>query len=101
MAHDPTLQGKKRSSKWRNVRAIYIKKFPICAVCGGKTKISVHHIYPFHLFPELELKMDNLITLCNYKRCHINYGHLFSYKSYNINIKADAYYFNQKIKNRL
>ena len=100
MAHDPRTFGLKRRPKWRKVRARHLKKFPKCAVCKGKTRLTVHHCKPLHYFPELELDPTNLITLCEYRRCHIGFGHLNNFKSYNPDIRADAYYFNQKIVNR-
>jgi hypothetical protein len=97
-------KGSKRSGHWPSVRKAYLKKFPYCGVCGGKKKLEVHHIRPFHLHPELELDSSNLITLCeNYSdgvNCHLLFGHLGSFKSYNINVFHNALEWNRKIEER-
>ena len=54
----------KRSPQWGSVRKKHLKNNPVCAACGAKIGVQVHHIRPFHLFPELELEPSNLITLC-------------------------------------
>jgi len=53
-----------RSPKWTVVRNKHIKNNPECAACGGNDNLQVHHLKPFHMFPELELEPSNLITLC-------------------------------------
>ena len=95
--------GTARSSKWPKLEKTHLQKQPLCQLCGGNKKLSVHHIKPFHLHPELELESDNLITLCEGKKfvnCHLFFGHLGNYKSYNINVIEDVKNWNQKIKNR-
>lgn len=54
----------KRSPQWERVRKQHLKNNPACAACGKTDSVQVHHIRPFHLFPELELVSSNLITLC-------------------------------------
>ncbi len=102
MAHDPKTQGKKRSSKWRKVRNAYKKKNPKCALCKGKVKVEIHHKKPFHLFPELELVKNNLISLCESGKygitCHQLVGHLGNYKRYNPNVEIDVIIWNYKLK---
>lgn len=86
-----------RSSKWPTVRKHFLE-IPgnnICAACGGKDKIEVHHKMPYHLHPELELDVNNLISLCESKQinnliCHLVYGHLNNYKTFNPNVVEDA-----------
>lgn len=53
-----------RSPKWEGVRKKHLASNPTCAACGGADHLQVHHLKPFHLFPELELEPSNLITLC-------------------------------------
>ena len=53
-----------RSHRWETVRNRHLKDNAICAACGATDHLQVHHIRPFHLFPELELEPSNLITLC-------------------------------------
>lgn len=86
-----------RSPKWRTVRKEFLMRFPTCAVCGKK-KIEVHHIVPYHVDKDKELSLGNLITLC--KGHHLDIGHLGSWKSWNVDVEADAEYFNNKRQNR-
>jgi 5-methylcytosine-specific restriction endonuclease McrA len=90
-----------RSHKWKNVRKEFLTNHPTCAICGGKENLQVHHIRPFHLFPDLELFESNLMTLCEgSKNHHLEFGHLENFKSYNPSIKEDATVWYNKIKNR-
>jgi 5-methylcytosine-specific restriction protein A len=83
----------KRSPKWITVRAKFLKENSSCAACGGKNNLNVHHIKPFHLYPELELEPSNLITLCECNQkginCHLLVGHLGNFKSINPYIFQD------------
>ena len=80
-----------RSSHWKVVRDNFVKNNPACAACGSKTKLQVHHMQPFHLYPNLELSHDNLICLCmDVNECHLLIGHGDDYKCYNPNVKEDA-----------
>lgn len=94
----------KRSSHWSSVRAQHLVKQPKCAVCGGAEKLQVHHIHPFHLHPELELDPDNLITLCESGpgklNCHIIFGHLGNFRSYNPDVEQDATIWAEKFSHR-
>lgn len=89
-----------RSPKWEEVRKRHTKSF--CEACGSKNgvlnRLNLHHIKPFHLFPELELEPSNFITLC--RTCHFLFGHLRSWKSYNVTVLEDARYLLNKINNR-
>ena len=84
----------KRSKEWNKVRKQHLIDNPICAACGETKKLEVHHINPFHLYPELELDPDNLITLCETASkgiiCHLNIGHNGNYKEINNNVLEDA-----------
>lgn len=89
----------KRAIGWPKVREEHLKQHPECAACGSTKGLQVHHIKPFHKFPELELDPDNLITLCN-KSCHLYFGHLKYYKSWNVDVRIDAENFYNKVKAR-
>ena len=82
--------GMERSPKWPHVEKLHLKLEPACAACGSVKKLNVHHKKPFHLFPELELDLNNLITLCMDKECHEKIGHGGNFKDYNPNIVEDA-----------
>jgi 5-methylcytosine-specific restriction endonuclease McrA len=83
---------KLRSPKWDNVRDNFIKTHKTCAACGGDDNLQVHHIEPFHLHPQKELDVDNLIVLCEegFTRCHLKVGHLGNWKKINPNVLTDA-----------
>jgi 5-methylcytosine-specific restriction endonuclease McrA len=70
-----------RSPKWRSIRHKHITSHPECAACGNMEDNHVHHIKPFHLFPELELEPTNLLTLC--PTCHLVFGHFYNWLDYN------------------
>jgi 5-methylcytosine-specific restriction protein A len=82
----------KRSSKWPAVAKAFLQSHPTCRACGGHDRLNVHHKEPFHLFPERELDLKNLITLCMGigKHCHILLGHGDDFKTYNPHIEKDA-----------
>lgn len=90
-----------RSSKWGEVRKNHLKENPYCIVCGGTRKLEVHHIKPFHLYPELELEPSNLVTLCEDASygiiCHLFIGHMGSYRFQNPNVLEDAKKIREKI----
>jgi len=77
-------KSKKRSSHWNETRDAFLKGHPSCAACGGKEHLQVHHIKPFHLYPQLELEEANLLSLCmgGYE-CHLRIGHGDDFQSYN------------------
>lgn len=79
-----------RSAKWRKVRADFLVLFPSCTACGTKTNLNVHHIRPFHLYPELELEPANLITLCEQHNCHYLFGHFLDWKAFNPKVVTQA-----------
>jgi 5-methylcytosine-specific restriction protein A len=102
-----TLQGKapfksQRSPHWSSVRKHHLALHPKCAVCEDTAKLEVHHIKPFHLYPELELEPNNLITLCESKSygiiCHLLIGHNGNYRSINPNVLEDVDIWNKKLK---
>lgn len=93
--------GSKRSKQWPRVRKAHLKLNPRCALCGGKKKVEVHHIVPFHVEPALELVAANLITLCESRKggitCHLFAGHLGSYRRQNKAVVEDACYLSQRL----
>lgn len=83
----------RRSSKWRKIRKSFLSLNGSCAACGCTKYLEVHHIEPFHERPELELDFSNLITLCDKpgkENCHLQIGHLGSFKNKNPNVREDA-----------
>ncbi len=92
--------GAARSPHWRKVRAEYLKIHPACEACGATESLDVHHCLPYHLRPDLELRPDNLICLCEKHGCHFTFGHLYWWESWNKDVRADAAAFLKKVKNR-
>ncbi|GER90013.1 hypothetical protein KDW_41750 [Dictyobacter vulcani] len=85
--------GRARSPQWPRVAHEHLSHEPACVVCGHRGKgLQVHHIKPFHLYPELELDPKNLITLCEVRgrTHHLLIGHLDDWQSYNIRVRADT-----------
>jgi 5-methylcytosine-specific restriction protein A len=92
--------GKKRDGRWPALRRLFLKG-KVCAVCGGKKKLEAHHILPFHLYPARELDPNNLIPLCEGPgNCHLSFGHLHNFSSYNADVVNDAANFAFKIAHR-
>lgn len=89
-----SLESAQRSPHWDNVRKAYLKDHPICFICGTSKDLQVHHIRPFHLYPELELDPKNFITLCTSKywgfNCHLVAGHAGNFRWENIHVVEDA-----------
>lgn len=102
IAGKASLDSPTRSSKWRSVRAAYLRIHPCCAVCGGTRSINVHHIQPFHTHPELELDPSNLITLCESGKkglnCHLLVGHLGNFRNINTESVNDSIIWSEKLK---
>lgn len=96
--------GTARSSHWSSVRKHHLEAHPACEMCGGTAKLEVHHVRPFHLHPDLELEPSNLVTLCEANKdganCHLLFGHLGNFRSWNTAVEADATEWNGKIKSR-
>lgn len=88
-----------RSPRWKTVRKNFLEINNSCAACGRIKNLEVHHIVPVHLDPSKELDIDNLIVLCD-NPCHLLFGHLLDYKSWNINVISDSSNYLQKIKSR-
>lgn len=93
---------KLRSSEWRKVRNDHLKIEPICQWCGGKRKLEVHHIEPFHENVSRELDPTNLITLCEAKglMCHLHKGHNGNFRDINANIREDCFNHQKELKNK-
>jgi 5-methylcytosine-specific restriction enzyme A len=96
--------GHARSAHWPTARKRQLALHPVCELCGGSEDLEVHHIRPFHLHPDLELDPANLITLCEAKKgginCHLAFGHLGNFRSFNVDVETDAAQWAAKIKNR-
>lgn len=101
---DYAMFGAARSPGWPEARNKHLAANPNCVICGhhDKKQINVHHKKPFHLFPALELDPTNFVTLCESAgmNCHITFGHLGNFKSYNMSIDEDLKVWSEKVKSR-
>lgn len=88
-----------RSSQWSSVRKEHLKYQSECQACGRTKDLEVHHIEPFNINPSRELDPTNLITLCS-KGCHLIFGHLMDYKSWNKDVVSDCANYKQKLQQR-
>lgn len=81
----------KRSPRWPALRRHFLLAHPVCAWCGAKSDLEVHHVQPFHFFPERELDPKNLVTLCESLgwNCHLTVGHLGDWKKWNPGLLED------------
>lgn len=87
-----------RSPKWNDVRNKFLKQNATCALCGDNSNLEVHHVKPFHLYPELELEPSNLISLC--RPHHLLAGHLMNWSSFNPKVREDCLIWLDKIRKR-
>jgi len=88
-----------RSPKWSSVRKEHLLNNPTCIACGRNKKLEIHHKIPVHINPELELDPLNLVTLCA-DPCHILFGHLMDFKSWNVSVEFDCKIFLDKVKHK-
>src|SRR5438128_1262652 len=77
-----------RSTHWPAVEHAQIKAHPCCEVCSVRKGLAAHHVIPFHVDPTHELDPENLITLCHDH--HFLFGHFRLWKSWNVDVRADA-----------
>ena len=87
-----------RSPEWKEVRKLHLDYQHECQACKKKSNLEVHHIVPVHINRTLELEPSNLLTLCD--RCHLVFGHLSDYKSWNENVIEDCSVYLNKVQNR-
>jgi len=80
--------GARRAGGWSAFRRQFMQMRPICEVCGRKRGLEAHHVIPFHVAPDLELEIHNLVALC--RRCHLLIGHLGGWSRVNLDVLADV-----------
>lgn len=93
-----------RSGRWPSFRRSFLKTNHKCEVCGGTTKLNVHHIVPFYIDQSKELDPENMITLCEGSRglnCHFWIGHNGNWKAWNENVRENAKSFGKMLSERL
>jgi 5-methylcytosine-specific restriction enzyme A len=92
----------RRSPRWPHVRAVHLQANPTCTVCGRKDMLEAHHVVPVHMDRAKELEPGNLITLCDPGQggCHLMFGHLGNWSSWNSKVRVDAALWNEKVRER-
>lgn len=90
----------KRSGQWPALRKRHLEAFPSCAACGGEEELEAHHVVPVSVDASKELDPSNLITLCEKRGCHLTFGHLYSYRSWNKTVRPDCLLWRSKVRNR-
>lgn len=81
-------RGAVRSPHWPALRRAWLEKHGVCAACGTKDELEVHHRRPVHFWPELELDVANMITLC--REHHYGIGHCISWDHFNPHVDRDC-----------
>ena len=66
-ARRPTAHKRGYDTRWRQLRAEFLRKHPCCAFCGDPAEV-VDHIRRHRGNPALLYNWNNLQSLC--KRCH-------------------------------
>lgn len=87
--------GAPRSGRWPTVRDRFLEGRD-CVACGKRSDLIAHHRLPVNAFPELELDPANLVALCEY--CHLVFGHLGDWRSYNPEVLDDAARHRQRVE---
>ena len=93
--------GVARSPLWEKTRKVFLQFNPNCAVCGSNKDVVPHHIKPFHLYPEFELDLDNLISLCERPKvlnCHLIFGHHGNFKKFNPDVVVESSIWKKKLR---
>ena len=94
----------KRSPKWAALEKKLLAAHPYCAVCGHRIRKQLrgHHIIPVHVDPARELDPANVVILCqgDTVNCHLLFGHLLNWDSWNEYVAKDAAAWNTAITHR-
>ena len=94
----PPTPAEGRSPHWPALEHQHLQQFPECQVCGTREHCEVHHVKPFHLFPELELSPDNLLTLCRVH--HFWHGHYGDWAAWAPHVVVKAASLRAEIRHR-
>lgn len=95
--------GATRSPQWSSFKIEFAKTHPkICAICGTTKGCQLHHKTPFSRDLSRELDPTNLVWLCEQGEhsCHLIFGHLYSFFSYNTDLDNTIAEWSGKITNR-
>lgn len=87
-----------RSPHWSTVRKEFLRKNPKCILTGTNKDLDVHHVKPFHLYPNLELEESNLRTISH--PYHFLIGHLCCWSNINSEFDWDVGQWAARIRER-
>ena len=81
-----------RNPAFRKQAKAFLVTHPHCLACGGTTDLEVHHKFPYHLFPELEMDESHWRVLCMHRGrlCHFIFGHCYNWSAWNPYIDKDV-----------
>lgn len=99
------VAGVPRHPDWpKKSRAWMAAGHGVCEVCGSKATV-VHHLWPFHFYPELEMEEWNWHAVCEGEgrslNCHLTIGHSGTFRAFNPNFVVDAALMRQRIAERV
>jgi len=86
-----------RHKDWSRESKLFMKSFRFCVCCGNKTQV-VHHVFPVHAYPDLEMEKSHWRAVCH--RCHLLVGHLNLFASWNVKFDEDASLIRSRILTR-
>ena len=96
---DAGAWGAVRGPLWSKTKREYAKIHPkVCPFCKTTKKIELHHIFPYHLFPQYENSFWNLVWAC--RDCHFKFCHHLDWSAFNPNVLEDIKWYKEKIENR-
>lgn len=81
-----------RNPAWARESKKFRLAHPFCEACGTCDDPEIHHCYPVHLFPEMEMRKEFWITLCGTSAhgCHLRDGHAWNFKAWNPHCREDC-----------
>lgn len=89
------VSARPRHPQWERESSLWKRDHP-CAVTGETESGTVHHIRPFHLFPESKMDPANWITLR--ADWHFYLGHAGNWSNWNPSVKDDAERFRRLVE---
>jgi len=89
------VPAQKRHPDWDKESKEFKQRMGMCCVCGARENLEVHHAFPYHLFPELEMDSHYWHVLCRLH--HFEIGHLRSWVAWNPYVAKDIRFWNKRL----
>ena len=80
------MAAKPRNPAWEKESRAWLQTHNECEASGSKDNLTVHHVKPVHLYPELEMEPKNWMALCTDWMSfdlHRMVGHLGNWSHFN------------------